>query len=83
MNIKTIGSVLLVSLGLLVLAYSAMSFRTGGKPVDFLGMRFETTGSNYVPLVAGAVVLICGIALYMVKAKPAAPHDPKKVTLRN
>jgi hypothetical protein len=43
MNTKTIISVLLIALGIVVLAYSGLTFTTPGKPVDFLGMHFETT----------------------------------------
>ena len=62
MNTKTIA-VILISLGLVVLAYSGITFRTPGKPVDFLGMHFETTRSHFIPPVAGALVLVSGIVL--------------------
>jgi len=60
MNTKTIA-VILISLGLVVLAYSGITFRTPGKPVDFLGMHFETTRSHFIPPVAGALALVGGI----------------------
>ncbi len=49
MNTKTIVAVLLIALGIVVLAYSGITFKTPGKPVDFLGMHFETTDSHFIP----------------------------------
>jgi len=70
MNTKIIGIVLVV-LGLVVLAYSGISFTTPGKPVDFLGMHFETTVSHFIPPAAGAIALIGGIVLLVVKSRRA------------
>jgi hypothetical protein len=36
MNTKTIVSVILITLGIVVLAYSGISFTTPGKPIEFL-----------------------------------------------
>lgn len=62
MNLKTIGLILIV-LGIVVLAYSGITYKTPGKPVDFLGIHIETTHSHFIPPVAGAVVLVGGIVL--------------------
>ena len=67
MNIKTIVAVLLVTLGIVVLAYSGITFSTPGKPIDFLGLHVETTHSHFVPPVAGALALVGGIVLLLVK----------------
>ena len=64
MNTKTIA-VLLVGLGIVVLAYSGLTFTTPGKPVNFLGMHFETTESHFIPPVVGALALVGGIALLL------------------
>jgi len=69
MNIKTIVAVLLVALGIVVLAYSGITFKTPGQPVDFLGMHFETTVSHFVPPAVGAIALVGGIVLLMVNPK--------------
>jgi hypothetical protein len=69
MNTKTIISVLLIALGIMVLAYSGLTFTTPGKPVDFLGMHFETTTSHFIPPAAGALALVGGIVLLLVKPK--------------
>jgi hypothetical protein len=69
MNAKTIVSVLLITLGLVVLAYSGLTFTTPGKPVDFLGMHFETTISHFISPAVGALMLVGGIVLLVVKPK--------------
>ncbi len=69
MNTKTIISVILIALGIVVLAYSGITFTTPGKPVEFLGMHIETTHSHFVPPVVGALALVGGIVLLLVKPK--------------
>jgi hypothetical protein len=71
MNTKTIIAVVLIVLGALVLAYSGITFTTPGKPVEFLGMHIQTTDSHFIPPVVGAIALIGGIALWLVKPRPA------------
>ncbi len=69
MNTKTIVAVILVALGVVVLAYSGITFTTPGKPVDFLGMHIETTHSHFIPPVVGALALVGGIVLLLVKTR--------------
>ena len=69
MNTKTIIAVLLVTLGIVVLAYSGITFTTPGKPVEFLGLHIETTVSHFVPPVVGALALVGGIVLLVVNPK--------------
>jgi hypothetical protein len=59
----------LITLGIVVLAYSGISFTTPGKPVDFLGLHMETTHSHFIPPVAGALALVGGIVLLVVKPR--------------
>jgi hypothetical protein len=68
-NTKTIIAVILVALGVVVLAYSGLSFKTPGKPVNFLGMHIETTETHFIPPVAGALALVGGIVLLLVNPK--------------
>ena len=70
MNIKSLAVVLIIA-GLVVLAYSGITFKTPGKPVDFLGMHFETTVSHFISPAVGAISLIAGIALLIFRSKRA------------
>jgi hypothetical protein len=69
MNIKTILAVILVALGIVVLAYSGLSFTTPGKPIVFLGMHIETTDNHFIPPAVGALALVGGIVLLLVKPR--------------
>jgi hypothetical protein len=69
MKTKTIVAVILIALGIVVLAYSGITFKTPGKPVDFLGMHFETTVSHFISPAVGALALVGGIVLLLVNPK--------------
>ena len=69
MNTKTIVAALLVTLGIVVLAYSGITFTTPGKPVNILGLHFETTVSHFIPPVVGALALVGGIVLLLVNPR--------------
>jgi uncharacterized membrane protein YidH (DUF202 family) len=70
MNSKTIA-VILIALGIVVLAYSGITYTTRGKPISILGAHIETTHSHFIPPVAGALVLAGGIVLLIVDPKRA------------
>jgi len=53
----------MIAVGLVVLAYSGIVFRTPGKPVDLGPVHIATTRSHYIPPVAGAIALVGGIVL--------------------
>jgi hypothetical protein len=69
MNTKTIFAAILVTLGIVVLAYSGITFKTPGKPVEFLGMHLETTDRHFIPPVVGALALVGGIVLLVLKPR--------------
>jgi hypothetical protein len=69
MNTKTIVAVLLITLGIVVLAYSGLSFKTPGEPINFLGMHIATTDSHFIPPAVGALMLVGGIVLLLVNPK--------------
>ena len=71
MNTKSIAAVIMIALGIVVLAYSGISFTTPGKPVDFLGMHIQTTDSHFIPPVVGALALVGEIVLLVVKPRRA------------
>jgi hypothetical protein len=66
MNTKTIGFILIIA-GLIVLAYSGITFHTPGKPIDFLGMHFETTVTHFISPAVGVIALVGGILLVVFK----------------
>lgn len=69
MNAKTILAVVLVTIGIVVLAYSGLSFTTPGKTINFLGMHIATTESHFISPAIGALALVGGIILLLVKPK--------------
>jgi hypothetical protein len=69
MNTKTIFAVLLITLGIVVLAYSGLSFKTPGEPINLLGMHIATTDSHFIPPAVGALMLVGGIVLLILKPK--------------
>ena len=66
---KSIFAVVLIALGIVVLAYSGLSFKTPGEPINILGMHIATTDSHFIPPVVGALMLVGGIVLLLVKPK--------------
>jgi hypothetical protein len=71
MQTKAIIGVLLVTLGIVVVAYSGITYKTPGKPVNFLGMHVQTTESHFIPPVVGALALVGGIVLLVLKPRQA------------
>ena len=69
MTTKTIVAVLLITLGVVVLAYSGLTFTTPGTPVDFLGLHIETTTSHFISPAVGALALVGGLVLLLVKPR--------------
>jgi len=69
MKAKDMIAALLITLGIVILAYSGITFTTPGEPIEFLGLRVETTQSHFIPPVVGALSLVGGILLLMVKPR--------------
>ncbi len=69
MSFRTLIAIILITLGVVVLAYSGLSFRTPGQPIDFLGVHIATTQGHFIPPVAGAFALVGGIVLLFVGGK--------------
>jgi hypothetical protein len=66
---KTLLAVVLITLGIVVLAYSGLSFTTPGKPVNLLGMHIATTDNHYISPAVGALMLVGGVVLFVVKPR--------------
>jgi len=69
MSSRKIIAVILVTLGIVVLAYSGITLRTPGKPVDIGPIHVETTERHFIPPVVGAIALVGGIVLLVVGNK--------------
>jgi hypothetical protein len=70
MNSRIVAAIL-IALGIVVLAYSGITYKTPGKPVDVLGVHIETTHSHFIPPVAGALALAGGIVVLLVSPRRA------------
>ncbi|MEO8614395.1 MAG: DUF3185 domain-containing protein [Luteolibacter sp.] len=69
MNAKTLVAAILITAGIVVLAYSGISFTTPGESIRFLGMQIKTTDSHFIPPVAGALALVGGVVLLLLKPR--------------
>ncbi len=69
MNIKNVIAVTLVTLGIVVIALSGITFTTPGESIQLLGLHVETTDSHFIPPFAGALALIGGIILLLIKSR--------------
>ncbi len=63
---RKILSLILITLGIVVLIYSGITFRTPGKPVNLGPIHIETTNTHFISPAVGAVALGCGILLWFV-----------------
>jgi hypothetical protein len=71
MRSKTIIAGVLIVLGIVVLAYSGITYKTRGTPVDIGPVHVETTKSHFIPPVAGAFALVGGIVLLVLDTRKA------------
>ena len=69
MSSRGIIAVVLVTLGIVVLAYSGITVRTRGQPIDIGPVHLETTQRHFIPPVGGAIALVGGIVLLVVGNK--------------
>ena len=66
MSSRGIVSLVLIVLGIVVLAYSGITLKTPGKPVDIGPVHIETTRRHFIPPVAGTIMLVGGVVLLFV-----------------
>jgi hypothetical protein len=69
MNSRTTLAVILIAVGIVILAYSGITFKTKGKPHDVLGVTVQKTHKHHIPPVAGGLALIGGIVLLIANPK--------------
>ena len=66
MSARGIVAIVLIALGIAVLAYSGITLKTPGKPIDIGPVHVETTRSHFIPPVAGTIMLVGGVVLLFV-----------------
>ena len=81
MSSRGIAAIVLIALGIAVLAYSGITLRTPGKPVDLGPVHIETTRSHYIPPVAGTVMLVGGVVLFWSNFHRGRKEVPSKSSL--
>ena len=64
-------ALVMIILGVVILAYSGITLKTPGKPVDIVPVHIETTRRHYIPPVTGTIVLVGGIILLVVGKQKA------------
>ena len=69
MSSRRVIAVVLVTLGIVVLAYSGITFKTRGEPVDIGPVHIETTQRHFISPVVGAIALVGGLVLLFVGNK--------------
>jgi len=69
MRPKTIIAGILIVLGIVVLAYSGITYKTRGKPVDIGPLHIETTKRHFISPVVGAFSLVGGIVLLVLNTR--------------
>ena len=69
MDTKSICAAVLITAGVVIIAYSGITFTTPGKSVQFLWLTVETVDTHFIPPVVGTFALVGGIVLLLVKPK--------------
>jgi len=69
MRPKTIIAGILIVLGIVVLTYSGITYKTRGQPLDIGPLHMETRESHFIPPVVGAVALVGGLMLPVLDAR--------------
>jgi hypothetical protein len=62
---------MLIVVGIVVLAYSGITYKTRGKPVDIGPLHVEITQSHFIPPVVRALALVGGILLLVLDTRKA------------
>lgn len=66
MNTRVLAASVLIVLGIVVLAYSGITLKTPGQPVDIGPVHIATTKRHFIPPVAGTIMLVGGVVLLFV-----------------
>jgi uncharacterized membrane protein YphA (DoxX/SURF4 family) len=66
---KIIVATVLILSGLGILIYPGVSFTTTGDTIDFFGLHMETRVTHYISPVVGALAIIGGLVILLVKPR--------------
>ena len=69
MNVKTVVAGVLITVGIVILGFSGLTYTTPGKNVQFLWLTIETVDTHFIPPVVGAFALVGGIVLLVLKPR--------------
>jgi hypothetical protein len=69
MESKAIIAILFIIFGVVVLAYSGITYTTPRETVSFFGLLIETREAHYIPPIAGVISLLAGIVLLLIKPR--------------
>jgi nitrate reductase gamma subunit len=68
---KLFVAVVLVSVCVVVFASMALNLLTPGQPVEFLGVNIAKSDGQFIPPVAGGMVLAAGVVWLLIRSKRA------------
>ncbi len=66
---KIIVATVLILSGLGILIYPGVSFTTAGETIDFFGLRIETRVTHFISPVVGALAIVGGLVILLVKPR--------------
>jgi len=66
---RKILALILIIVGVVILAYSGITLKTPGKPVDIGPIHVSTTNRHFIPPVAGGVALGAGLLILVLWRK--------------
>ncbi|MBN1133409.1 MAG: hypothetical protein JXA38_00465 [Methanosarcinaceae archaeon] len=69
MRLKTVIAIALITLGIVVITYSDITFKTRVKPIDVPEVHSETNRRHIIHPMTKVVVLVGGIGLFVVYTK--------------
>ncbi len=69
MNAKNMMATILIALGLVIIAFSGISFTTARQTIQMFGLHVEKRDRHFIPPAVGAITIMGGIFLRLIKNK--------------
>ena len=69
MSPKSVIAIVLIVIGIVILAFAGITFKTPGKPIQILNFRIATTETHFIPPLVGALSMTAGLALLLIKGR--------------